>query len=167
MHLACHRLSHIRAKWLDPTKGVSNPFARSPIFICPTCADYVHLRPLINIVFRPLRLPTSSSFFLFSVPCFPFQPKSRASHPVLLSKIIFIVFIYMMFSKIIISWARVISVLLLSRFTTHRHTKIEVWNGSTTEELNKEICCYSSEWVLVFFFAEQKWGLVGWYDGAE
>ena len=123
MHLACHRLSQSRAKWLDPTKGVSNPFARSPIFICPTCADYVHLRPLINIVFRPLRLPTSSSFFLFSVPCFPFQPKSRASHPVLLSKIIFIVFIYMMFSKIIISWARVISVLLLSRFTTHRHTK--------------------------------------------
>ena len=62
MHLACHRLSHIRAKWLDPTNGVSNPFARSPTFICRTCADHVYLLPLINIVFRPLRLPTSSSF---------------------------------------------------------------------------------------------------------
>ena len=62
---------------------------------------------------------------LFSVPGFPFQPKSRVSHTVLLFKIKFIVFIYTMFSKVIISWARVISVLLLSRFTTHRHTKIE------------------------------------------
>ena len=70
MHLACHRLSDIRAEWLSPTKGVSNPLH----LVLPSAALLV----LIMSIFDHLLILSSDLFVCLPLHLFFSSPERKA-----------------------------------------------------------------------------------------